>query len=125
MLTFCRQDNEVLLVFGRHLELTLLTRNAISAQYCPGQGRMKHLYDKNRLAQAGILVAETGIPAWRDGTKNVPLPYKQYVIKNIETYTCRDLGHRLVPVIFPSRLSNKQALKLYDPASHANIILCS
>ncbi len=30
------------------------------AQYCPRQGRMKHLCGKNRVAQAGILVAETG-----------------------------------------------------------------
>ncbi len=71
---------------------------------------MKHLYGKNRPAQAGIPVAETGIPARRDGTKNVPPPYKQYVIKTIETYACRDPGHRPVPVNVPSRLSYKQAL---------------
>ena len=71
---------------------------------------MKHLYGKNRPAQAGIPVAETGIPARRDGTKNVPPPYKQYAIKTIETYTCRDPGHRPVPVNVPSRLSYKQAL---------------
>ena len=71
---------------------------------------MKHLYGKNRPAQAGISVAETGIPARRDGTKNVPPPYKQYAIKTIETYTCRDPGHRPVPVNVPSRLSYKQAL---------------
>ncbi len=70
---------------------------------------MKHLYGKNRPAQAGIPVAETGIPPRRDGTKNVPPPYKQYVIKTIETYACRDPGHRPVPVNVPSRLSYKQA----------------
>ncbi len=53
----------------------------MSAQYWPGQGGMKHLY--NRPVQAGIPVAET--------------PYKQYAIKTIETYTCRDPGHRPVP----------------------------
>ncbi len=63
---------------------------------------MKHLYGKNRPAP--------GIPARRDGTKNVPPPYKQYVIKTIETYTCRDPGHRPVLVNVPSRLSYKQAL---------------
>ncbi len=72
---------------------------------------MKHLYGKNRPAQAGIPVAETGIPPRRDGTKNVPPPYKQYVIKTIETYACRDPGHRPVPVNVPSRLSYKQALR--------------
>ena len=71
---------------------------------------MKHLYGKNRPAQAGIPVAETGIPPRRDGTKNVPPPYKQYVIKTIETYACRDPGHRPVPANVPSRLSYKQAL---------------
>ena len=71
---------------------------------------MKHLYGKNRPAQAGIPVAETGIPPRRDWTKNVPPPYKQYAIKTIETYTCRDPGHRPVPVNVPSRLSYKQAL---------------
>ena len=72
---------------GRHLELTLLTRHlAMSAQYCPGQGGMKHLCGKNRPTQAGISVAENGIPARRDGTKNVPPAYKQYAIKTIETY---------------------------------------
>ena len=73
---------------------------------------MKHLYGKNRPAQAGIPVAETGIPPRRDGTKNVPPPYKQYVIKTIETYTCRDPEYRPVPVNVPSRLSYKQALSL-------------
>ncbi len=73
---------------------------------------MKHLYGKNRPAQAGIPVAETGIPARRDGTKNVPPQYKQYAIKTIETYTCRDLGHRPFPVNVPSRLSYKQALSI-------------
>ena len=73
---------------------------------------MKHLYGKNRPAQAGIPVAETGIPPRRDGTKNVPPPYKQYVIKTIETYACRDPGHRPVPVNVPSRLSYKQALNI-------------
>ncbi len=72
---------------------------------------MKHLYGKNRPAQAGIPVAQTGIPPRRDGTKNVPPPYKQYAIKTIETYTCRDPGHRPVPVNVPSRLSYKQALR--------------
>ena len=72
---------------------------------------MKHLYGKNRPAQAGIPVAETGIPPRRDGTKNVPPPYKQYVIKTIETYACRDPGHRPVPANVPSRLSYKQALR--------------
>ncbi len=38
----------------------------MSAQYRPGQGGMKHLYGKNRPVQAGIPVAETGIPARRD-----------------------------------------------------------
>ena len=71
---------------------------------------MKHLYGKNRPAHAGIPVAETGIPPRRDGTKNVPPPYKQYVIKTIKTYTCRDPGHRPVSVNVPSRLSYKQAL---------------
>ncbi len=71
---------------------------------------MKHLYGKNRPAQAGIPVAETGIPPRRDGTKNVPPPYKQYVIITIETYACRDPGHRPVPANVPSRLSYKQAL---------------
>ena len=71
---------------------------------------MKHLYGKNRPAQAGIPVVETGIPPRRDGTKNVPPPYKQYAIKTIETYTCRDPGRRPVPVNVPSRLSYKQAL---------------
>ena len=47
---------------------------------------------------AGIPVAETGILARRDGTKNVPPPYKQQAIKTIETYTCRDPGHRPVPI---------------------------
>ena len=78
---------------------------------------MKHLYGKNRPAQAGIPVAETGIPARRDGTKNVPPPYKQYAIKTIETYTCRDPGHRPVPVNVPSRLSYKQALRLFPGGS--------
>ena len=68
---------------------------------------MKHLYGKNRPAQAGIPVAVR-----RDGTKNVPPPYKQYVIKTIETYTCRDPEYRPVPVNVPSRLSYKQALIL-------------
>ena len=82
---------------------------------------MKHLYGKNRPAQAGIPVAETGIPPRRDGTKNVPPPYKQYVIKTIETYACRDPGHRPVPANVPSRLSYKQALRgctdsIHDPA---------
>ena len=71
---------------------------------------MKYLYGKNRHTQAGITVAETGIPARRDGTKNVPPPYKQHAIKTIETYTCRDPGHRPVSVNVPSRLSYKQAL---------------
>ena len=74
---------------------------------------MKHLYGKNRPAQAGIPVAETGIPPRRGGTKNVPPPYKQYAIKTIETYTCRDPGHRPVPINVPSRLSYKQALIQY------------
>ena len=97
---------------GRHLELTLLTRHlAMSAQYCPGQGGMKHLYGKNRPTQAGISVAENGIPARRDGTENVPPAYKQYAIKTIETYMSGS-GHRPVPVNVPSRLSYKQALRL-------------
>ena len=61
-------------------------RNVSKNSNCPGQGGMKHLYGKNRPAQAGISVAETGIPARRDGTENVPPPYKQYAIKTIETY---------------------------------------
>ena len=85
-------------------------RNVSKNSNCPGQGGMKHLYGKNRPAQAGIPVAVTGIPARRDGTKNVPPPYKQYAIKTIETSICRDLGHRPVPVNVPSRLSYKQAL---------------
>ena len=74
---------------------------------------MKHLYGKNRPAQAGIPVAETGIPPRRDGTKNVPPPYKQYAIKTIETYACRDPGHRPVPANVPSRLSYKQVLSIH------------
>ncbi len=81
-------------------------------QQLSGQGGMKHLYGKNRPAQAGIPVAETGIPPRRDGTKNVPPPYKQYAIKTIETYACRDPGHRPVPANVPSRLSYKQVLDL-------------
>ncbi len=68
----------------------------MSAQYCPGQGGMKHLYGKNRPAQAGI-------PARRDGTKNVLPPYKQYAIKTIETYTCLDPGHRLLAKVWTLR----------------------
>ena len=60
----------------------------------------------------GIPVSATGIPPRRDGTKNVPPPYKQYAIKTIETYTCRDPGHRPVSVNVPSRLSYKQALNV-------------
>ncbi len=73
-------------------------RNVSKNSTCPGQGGMKHLYGKNRPTQAGIPIAETGIPPRRDGTKNVPPPYKQYEIKTIETYTCRDPGHRPVLV---------------------------
>ena len=72
-------------------------RNVSKYSNCPGQGGMKHLYGKNRPAQAEI-------PAKRDGTKNDPAPYKQYAIKTIETYTCQDPGHRPVPVNVPSRL---------------------
>ncbi len=113
--TFCRRDNENLLVLDAILNLLYLhvtyckKRNVSKNSNCPGQGGMKHLYGKNRPAQAGIPVAVTGIPARRDGTKNVPPPYKQYAIKTIETSICRDLGHRPVPVNVPSRLSYKQA----------------
>ena len=82
---------------------------------------MKHLYGKNRPAQAGIPVGETGIPARRDRTKNVPPPYKQYAIKTIETCTCRDPWHRPVPVNVPSPLSYKQALRFFNLA---NSYLC-
>ena len=75
---------------------------------------MKHLYGKNRPAQAGIPVAETGIPPRRDGTKNIPPPYKQYAIKTMETYACRDPGHRPVPANVPSRLSYKQAFRVEE-----------
>ncbi len=84
---------------------------SVKTAIVPGNGGVKHLYGKNRPAQAGIRVAETGIPARRDGTKNVPLPYKQYAIKTIETHKCKDPGHRPVPVNVPSRLSHKQALR--------------
>jgi hypothetical protein len=57
-------------------------------------------------------VAQTGIPLVRDGTKNVPLPYKHLVINIIEIYTSRDPVHRPVPANVPSRLSYKQALKV-------------
>ena len=58
----------------------------MSAQHRPGLGGMKNLYGKNRPLQAGTSsVAETGIPPRRDGTKNVPPPYKQYAIKTVET----------------------------------------
>ncbi len=84
-------------------------RNVRKNSNCPRQGRMKHLYGKNRPGQAGIPVAETGIPARRDETKNVPPPYKKHAIKTIETYSCRDPGHRPFPVNVPSRLSYKLA----------------
>ena len=60
-------------------------------------------------AEWSIYMAKTGIPARRDETKNVPPPYKQHAIKTIETYTCRDPGHRPFPVNVPSRLSYKLA----------------
>ena len=86
---------------------------------------MKHLYGKNRPAQAGIPVAETGIPARRDGTKNVPPPYKQYAIKTIETYTCRGPWLRPVSVNVPSCLSYKQALRYLREKSVTNKLLIS
>ena len=86
---------------------------------------MKSLYGKNRPAQAGIPVAETGIPARRDGTKNVPPPYKQYAIKTIETCTCWDPGHRPVVVNVPSRRSYKQALKRIKLGTCSSVMLIS
>ncbi len=59
------------------------------------------LYGKRHPAQAGILVAETWMSARRDGTNNIPPPYKQYAIKI--TYTRRGFrassrpGKRLAP----------------------------
>ena len=44
---------------------------------CPGSGGMEHLYDKNRPTLVGIPVAETEIPPWWDGAKNVPASYKR------------------------------------------------
>ncbi len=79
--TFCRRDNEDLLVLAAILNLLCLRmtyckkRNVSkNRNNCPWQGGMKHLYGKNRPAQAGIPVAETGIPPRRDGTKNLPPP---------------------------------------------------
>ena len=46
-------------------------RNVSKNSNCPGQGGMKHLYGKNRPAQAGIPVAETGIPARREKTSRL------------------------------------------------------
>ena len=88
-----------------------------------GRDEALYLYGKNRPAQAGIPVAETGIPPRRDGTKNVPPPYKQYVIKTIETYACRDPGHRPVPANVPTRLSYKQALIAFAVWTRAILIV--
>ena len=110
-------ENENVLVLDAILNLLYLRvtyckkRNVSEKSTCPGQGGMKHLYGKNRPAQAGLPVAETRIPARRDGTKNFPHPFKQYATKTIEIYTCRDPTHRPVPV--KSR-----------PASHVNSPEC-
>ena len=75
-----KADNENLLVLDAifnllYLRMTYCKKRDVSKNSnCTGKGGMKHLYGKNRSAQAGIPVAETGIQARRDGTKNVPPP---------------------------------------------------
>ncbi len=107
--TFCRRDNEDLLVLDAILNLLYLRvtyckkRNVSKNSNCPWQGGMKHLYGKNRLVEARI-------PARRDGRKNVPPPYKQYAnYRNIYMSPV----YRPIPVNVPSRLSYKQALRFW------------
>ena len=72
--TFCRRDNEDLLLLDAILNVLYLHVN-----YCKNRivstilsRTRRNLYDKKRSAQAGIPIAETGISARRDATKNVP-----------------------------------------------------
>jgi hypothetical protein len=72
--------------------------------------KVELMLGRKRPGGGGIPVAQTGIPLARDGTKNVPCPYKHLVINIIEIYTSRDPIHCPVAANVPSRLSYKQPL---------------
>ena len=66
--TFCRRDNENLLLLDAILNLIYLRvtycekPNVSKKSNCPGEGGMKHFNGKNRPAQARIPVAESQDP---------------------------------------------------------------
>ena len=55
---------------------------------------------RKRPASSGIPVVETGTPPWWDGTKNVPLAYKQNAINTV--------SHRDTHVEFPIIVASQE-----------------